>query len=214
MTYIYILENEGIPFYIGKTVNVNQRKNHHKRFKNINLQLIIIDEVSDDDWKFWEEYWISQFKTWGFKLDNKNKGGGGPTFWTEEQKLFINPERINKIKNNKNRGNKISNTLLKNNHSKYYTNEVRKKISNSNKGKPRPFTKEHQQAILISKRKQAKPLLMFDLNDNFIKEWESKGQAAEWLKQQTGKTSNITTQIKDCVLGKQKTALGYKWKYK
>jgi hypothetical protein len=27
-------------------------------------------------------------------------------------------------------------------------------------------------------------------------------------------TSNVTSQIKDCILGKQKTAFGYKWKYK
>lgn len=101
-----------------------------------------------------------------------------------------------------------------NNHSQYYTEEVRKKISDSNKGKARPFTKEHKQNMLLAKRKQAKLLLMFDLDGNFIKEWESKGQAAEWLKEKTGKTSNLTTQIKDCILGRQKTAFGYKWKYK
>ena len=68
--------------------------------------------------------------------------------------------------------------------------------------------------MLIAKRKQAKPLLMFDLENNFIKEWKSKGQAAEWIKETTGKTSNITTQIKDCCLEKQKTAFKFKWKYK
>jgi hypothetical protein len=66
----------------------------------------------------------------------------------------------------------------------------------------------------IAKRKQATPVLQYDLDNNFIKEWESKGQAAEWIKQQTGKTSNIVSQIKDCILGKQKTAFKYKWKYK
>jgi len=66
----------------------------------------------------------------------------------------------------------------------------------------------------IAKRKQATPVLMFDLNDNFIKEWESKGQAAEWIKKETSKTSNLTSQIKDCILGMQKTAFGFKWKYK
>ena len=57
-------------------------------------------------------------------------------------------------------------------------------------------------------------MCLFDLEDNFITEWESKGQAAEWIKEQTGKTSNVTSQIKDCILGKQKTAFKYKWKYK
>jgi hypothetical protein len=66
----------------------------------------------------------------------------------------------------------------------------------------------------IAKRKQAKTVIQYDLSGNFIKEWESKGQAALWLKKQTGKTSNLTSQIKDCILGKQKTTFGYKWKYK
>ena len=66
----------------------------------------------------------------------------------------------------------------------------------------------------IAKRKQAKPVLQYDLENNFIKEWESKGQAAAWIKEQTGKTSNLVSQIKDCILGRQKTAFGFKWKYK
>jgi len=66
----------------------------------------------------------------------------------------------------------------------------------------------------IAKRKQAKPVLQCDLENNIIKEWESKGQAAVWIKEQTNKKSNVTSQIKDCILGRQKTAFGYKWKYK
>ena len=68
--------------------------------------------------------------------------------------------------------------------------------------------------MLLAKRKQAKPLLMFDLEDNLIREWESKGQAAEWIKETKGKKGNLTSQIKDCIFGRQKTAFGYKWKYK
>jgi hypothetical protein len=65
----------------------------------------------------------------------------------------------------------------------------------------------------ISKNK-SKRIFQYDLQNNLIKEWESKGQASEWIKKETGRTSNITTQIKDCILGKQKTCAGYKWKYK
>ena len=31
---------------------------------------------------------------------------------------------------------------------------------------------------------------------------------------ETNKTSNLTSQIKDCIFGRQKTAFGYKFKYK
>lgn len=168
--------------------------------------MIIVDEV--EDWKYWESYWIEQFKQWGFNLLNKNKGGGGPEKYTEEQKQTMRKPR------KEGTGNKISITLKKNNHTKYYTKEVKKRISQNNKNIPRPFSAKHKQNMGISKRKQAKLVLMFDLEDNLIKEWESKGQAAEWIKKQTGKTSNITSQIKDCILGRQKTAYGFKWKYK
>lgn len=35
----------------------------------------IIDEVPVSEWEFWEIYWISQFKTWGFDLTNGTEGG-------------------------------------------------------------------------------------------------------------------------------------------
>ncbi len=165
----------------------------------------VIDEV--EDWKFWESYWIEQFKCWGFKLENKNNGGGGPSNYTEEQKQKMKGPRPGT-------GEKISKTLRERNHSQYYTDEIKQKISQNNKGKPKPFSESHKIAMGIAKRKQAKPVLQCDLENNIIKEWESKGQAAVWVKEQTNKKSNVTSQIKDCILGRQKTAFGYKWKYK
>jgi hypothetical protein len=197
MTRIYILERNNIPFYVGKTLQDIKDRFYTHGEKRKNSEIIEIDCVDDDEWIFWERYYINLFKSWGFELENKNNGGGGrgPGWISSE-------ERNNKIK------------LALKNHSQHYNDEVRKKISEGNKGKPKPFTEEHKQNMLLAKRKQAKLLLMFDLKGNFIKEWESKGQAAEWLKEKTGKTSNLTTQIKDCILGRQKTAFGYKWKYK
>ena len=55
---------------------------------------------------------------------------------------------------------------------------------------------------------------MFDLDDNLIREWESKGQASEWIKETKKRQGNLTSQIKDAIFGRQKTAFGYKWKYK
>jgi hypothetical protein len=197
MTKIYILERNGVPFYVGKTLQKIKERFYTHKDKRIDSEIIEIDCVDDNEWKFWESWYIELFKSWGFELENKNSGGGGRgPGWVSS------PERNAKIK------------ASLQNHSQYYTDEVREKISNSNKGKLKPFTKEHQQNMLIAKRKQAKPLLMFDLDGNIIKEWESKGQAALWIKEQTGKTSNLTSQIKDCIFGRQKTAFGYKWKYK
>jgi hypothetical protein len=205
MVKIYVLEKNGVPFYIGKAKDSVRRKHAHKKTFGLDIQSYIIDEV--ENWKFWESYWIEQFKQWGFKLENKNNGGGGPSSYSEEQKLKMRKPRI------KGTGNKISKTLTSRNHSQYYTQEVRDKISKGNKI-AKPFSNTHKQNIGIAKRKQAKVVLQCDLDDNVIKEWESKGQAALWIQEQTNKTSNLVSQIKDCILGRQKTAFGYKWKYK
>lgn len=205
MTKIYILERNGVPFYVGKANDVIRRKHKHHQTYGIDIVLTIIDVV--EDWKYWEEYWIEQFKVWGFNLLNQNKGGGGPEQYTEEQKQKMRKPR------KAGTGEKIS-KKLKGNHSQYYTKEVRHKISQGNKNTLKPFTKEHQQNMLIAKRKQAKPLLMYDLDNNLIREWESKGQAAEWIKETKKRQGNLTSQIKDAILGRQKTAFGYKWKYK
>lgn len=78
--------------YVGKSNNPNKRlychlgrtEKNHKYSWLINLNkeglkpiLHIIDEVSISDWKFWEIYWISQFRTWGFDLTNLTDGGEG-----------------------------------------------------------------------------------------------------------------------------------------
>jgi hypothetical protein len=205
MTKIYILEKDGVPFYVGKAKNHIRRKHNHYQTYGTDIKLEIIDEV--ENWRFWEEFYIELFKSWGFILTNKNNGGGGPSSYTEEQKQKMRKPRPGS-------GLKISKTLKERNHSQYYTKEIKDKISEGNKGKPKPFSKKHINNMGIAKRKQAKPVLQCDLEGNIIKEWESKGQAALWIKKQTGKTSNLTSQIKDCIFGRQKTAFGYKWKYK
>lgn len=93
---IYTLEdNEGIK-YVGKTESINSRFNRHifdaKNKTKLNKRdawiksllnkgqkpiITIIDIVSETDWVFWEKYWISQFKTWGFDLKNTTDGGEG-----------------------------------------------------------------------------------------------------------------------------------------
>ena len=98
-TNIYVLIDPitNMVRYVGKANNVTQRyrahlnkaRDHqtHKRnwvnsLKKLGLKPIIevIDVVSIDEWVFWETYWISQMKTWGFELVNNTLGGDGSTF--------------------------------------------------------------------------------------------------------------------------------------
>jgi hypothetical protein len=205
MIKIYVLEKNNIPFYIGKAKNIIRRKHSHTRTYGLDIQLYVIDEVKD--WKYWECYWIEQFKQWGFKLENKNNGGGGPSSYTEEQKQKMRKPR------KEGTGDKISKTLKERNHSKYYTEEVRQKMSDALKDKPNPFTEEHIKNLTESIQKNAKPVYQFNFQRDLIKVWISKGEAANFLKKELNLTSNVVSQIKDCILGRQKTAFGYIWSY-
>jgi hypothetical protein len=70
------------------------------------------------------------------------------------------------------------------------------KISQKLKGKSK---KGHSHAL---------PIIQLDLNNNIIKEWPSIRQAGLELANSSGET------IRKCLIGLQKTAYGYVWKYK
>jgi len=192
---IYILERNGIPFYVGKTIQTLQERFYtHEKSKTENSNIVEIDNVDESEWEFWESHYIWLFRSWGFILENKNFGGGG-----RESGWESTPERNNKIKQNR-KGKGLG---------------PNPKISEKKKGIPQPFTEEHRKNMETAKRKQAKSLLQYSKEDVLIKEWISKGEAAEWIKSQNlSQSKNIKGQIKDACLGKQKTAFGYKWKYK
>lgn len=170
-TYIYTLSNHnGEVRYVGKSNNpiernishiseskrkVNTYKNNwiNNLLKNGQYPIMeIIDEVDISEWQFWEKYWISQFKAWGFKLTNGTDGGdGGNTFKTLPTfKKLKTKEKLSKSRNffyktheNANKGKKLSeevkNKISKNN-SKYWlgkthSNETKDKISFSLIGK-------------------------------------------------------------------------------
>lgn len=78
--------------YVGKACSPKKRFNRHlhdleinhkaswiKSLKRNNLipDLDVIDTVPENEWKFWEQYWISQMKSWGFNLTNMTNGGDG-----------------------------------------------------------------------------------------------------------------------------------------
>ncbi len=184
-TIIYYLHNGNeVPFYVGKTNKLSFRIGHHRKTYGNNIQMEVLDIVDTDNWVFWERYWISQFKTWGFNLTNANDGGGGLT------KCDFGPER----------GKKIS--------------QSSKGQSRSNKGKP--FTEEHKAKIKakrghLKERKNTWTLIQviqLDLEGNFIKEWESQTQAQLYFNKPN------SDGVGACCRGEQKTAYGYKWKFK
>lgn len=233
---IYCLFNEfNIPIYVGKTKNLlKTRENQHKIRLKQNIKIYELELVESNEGSFWEMYWIEQLRYWGFDLVNKNKGGGGPIFHTEETlnkmrghthpgtseklkgikrpdtsirqtgKVFSDGTKLKISKNKKGhkcyldpkRGEKIK----KNNKKHYKKNSNRnKKISEKLKGK-----KKNRKSFPIQ------PVLQYDLNGNFIKEFESPRIAGIEL------NLNTYNAISECCLGKggRKTAYGFKWEFK
>jgi len=89
----------------------------------------------------------------------------------------------------------------------------RKIISESNKN--RIWSEESRKKLSISSKnsehnaKQRKIILQFDLNNKFIREYNSIMEAAINLGDK-----NRRVNIKRCCQGKRKTAYNFKWKYK
>jgi len=213
MTRIYILERNKVPFYVGKTKG-NWRENRHKQKFGEYIDFIEIDIVEDSEWLFWEKYYISLYKSWGFKLENKNNGGGGPSNYTEEQKDKMRKphkegtgEKISKMLTGRKRGPQSEETkqkikLIRTGKSQPNISKANKgrnitwadKIGDAHRGKPKNHIGHH------------KPILQYDLQDNLLSKYQSAQEAGRCL----NKSGN---QIADCAAGRQKTAYGFKWKY-
>lgn len=134
ITFIYALCDEsGHIRYVGKSDNPKHRLRKHileSRYKRTHkekwvnnlvsngfeLTYMIIDEVSVSEWSFWEEYWICQIKSWGFKLVNGTSGGEGSDGFrgkkhSDETKLkcaeAAKKGKVTKLFGDKNGGSKI-----------------------------------------------------------------------------------------------------------
>jgi hypothetical protein len=213
----YLHKGDDKPFYVGKTKSsLSTRLNAHKLRKKENILFITeLECVEENEWKFWEEWYIRLFKSWNFKLENKNNGGGGLEFHNDETKKRISEARIGKLgpykgkKRPKEFGDKIKNNLTRN-----------KKISISNMGisksnKGKPLTEEHKKKIKDTRgflkhrinTWQNTPVIQYSTDGQFIKEWSSQKEAMLYL-------NKAGDGIGACCRGKQKQAYGFVWKFK
>jgi hypothetical protein len=217
MTEIYYLtyNHEDIPFYIGKSINCNSRLYSHKKVYGKNIKMVKIDKIKNDDWLFWEKYYISLFKSWGFQLDNKNNGGGGST--------KASKEKIEKLKNIKSipiiqydiKGNFIREW----NSGKQYAEEnnlingtlitfcLKGKIPSAYGSLWKYKTENYPKNINpIKYNWETKKIIQFSLDGSIIKKWDSILEAANSL---NVNKQNICNNLKN----RSKHAYGYVWKY-
>ena len=237
ITYIYVVTNcYGDPnkVYIGKTKNIKQRENDHKKTYG-DIQLKIIDKIESWDktkWKPIECKWIEHFKQLNLIVLNKNNGGSGaPCGIKRDQKfsIFLSKMHKNKSKSEEHKI-KIGNSNKKPKYPGFgkKPENFGERVSKSNLGVPKPKPEgfgeklskilkgrkqpEHFRQIIskiiIGNSYRSKPVLQYDLQDNFIKEWSSVKEATDFINR--GKGGGIGS----CCRGQQNTAYGYKWKWK
>lgn len=72
--FIYCLEKNGVPFYIGRTISPKTRMYFHIKKYGADITYEILDEITSDDYYFWENYYLFLYRSWGFEIVNKKLG--------------------------------------------------------------------------------------------------------------------------------------------
>lgn len=186
-TYIYALidPRDNSPKYIGATSDINKRLRKHLGEKagtkktnwlrelfrlGLKPQAEEIDCVNKKDWEFWERHYISLYRSWGFPLTNGTMGGAGnSSMRTEETKSKIRVARALQINTRKD--------VPCSEETKARLRIVRKFQKNTNKGMKHTDTTKEKLRLANNK-----PIIQYDLNLNFIKEWDSIKSAEKELK--------------------------------
>lgn len=224
ITKIYLVTNcYGDPnkVYIGKTKN--SRYNRHKSIFGKQITYDYIDEVESllsKDWKPLECFWIEQFRSFGFDIQNINNGGNGMDFVSDEIKLKISHNKLGKgiipVLQYDLKGNFIQEWPSIRTASFKINNSKGGDITGCCKGKlktaygfiwrykNKPLTKNYKHVP----NGHSKPIIQYDLENKYIKEWNSTTQAHKEIPY-----FNIVTILK-CCKGKLRTSGGYKWKFK
>jgi hypothetical protein len=200
--FIYYLHHgDNQPFYIGKTKSLKTRLSSHKRKFGKNIQICELTIVKQNEWKFWETYYINLYKEKGYNLKNNNTGGGGCNKQSEYSKQLIRKKLTGRYYPKEW---SIKQSMSTKGKSKNHPLDRGENISKAKKGIPNPKLKEARTGKPHPKK--GWKIKQFDLYSNHIKDWESAKIA--------GETLNISPAlIRDAALGKQKTAGKYKWNY-
>ena len=229
IVYIHIRPDINEPFYVGKGVPGREirlcgRNQHWKNVINKNNGMfeskILFEGLSEEEALLKEREIELDLKNKGYILANivecGVKAGTTGMKHSEESKQKMseywkqyyneNPSPKKGIKMSKESCEKKSKSMLgkKVRLGIKDSDETRKKKSEAFKKRNIDWTYRNQ---MVS-QKRRKPILQYDLEDNFIREWDS----VQEFENTTGLKSNGSICL--CCQGKKQSTLGYKWKYK
>jgi hypothetical protein len=202
MFYVYqhLRLDNNIPFYIGKGCKDRafRTKRNNKGWNNIvnkvGFKADIIKYFEDENQAIeYEHKLIDDYKSQGIELVNQTLYSSGGTSWSYTDEVKIK-QRLGQIGTKRPKSKEWCDKVSK-------ANKGRKilwanKIGDALRGVPKNYPNPNKKIII-----------QLDLEGNFIKEWPSATEAGKYL----NKSGNS---IADCASDRQKTAYGFKWKYK
>jgi hypothetical protein len=231
MAYIYLIEFPNHPnlCYVGKTTRIPAtirirehfwRENTKSKtdklcrwYKKNNIETIntILEETDINNVDYLEVFWIRYMKYLGFQLTNHHDNETISISWTDERKKKHSENKKN-FKFEQKSKDKMSKSKMG---MKVTWGD---KISQTKKGIPNPFSETHLANLRIARKKShGRAITQMDLDNNVIKDHNMIIDAAIELIETTHShmtLNGLKNGIKDCCVGKQFTAGGFKWKYK
>lgn len=209
---IYKITSPNNKIYIGQSIDILARFRAH-RSKNIyklkklhssfnshginnhtfDIINVLPNDCEQDVLNKYEQIYMDFYRNCNIELLNIKEGGNGHGKHSEETKKIIKDKRALQVFSEESKIKRI-NTLKK----VIHTKEWNYKVGLGQIGK---FVSEE------SKSKLRKSILQYDLNGNFIKEWDSSRNASKFY-------NTTESNICNCLRENAKTAKGFKWEYK
>ena len=207
--YIYKITSPSNKIYIGQSTSIKTRfksyKNLHCKGQSLLYKSFVKYRVTNHIFEILEIFnndidisilndkeifYIKYYKINSYKMLNLTEGGRN-ALKSESTKKKLSESAKRRYRNEKNPM-----------YGKHHTEETKLKISKINKG--RKLTEKNKAKLIAV---ISKPVLQYDLNGNFIKEWSSSREVDKEL----GFNSRV---INSQARGLRKSAYSFIWKYK
>lgn len=204
----------------SKSLQASWNKNYPSDY-----QFLILEKITDKDILYQrEQYWLDYYKTYekdyGYNMTKFSTHPGGYNIKPVYQ-FNMSGEFIKEWDNCTRAGDSLGidhSGLSKCARGKYrlyggfiwdYNKDLKlERIKLANEPVKRSKESRRKMSIAAKNRKnQKKPILQYDLEGNFIKEWRSTSDLVEEMGYSNG-------YISDCLHGKHKKAYNYVWKFK
>lgn len=214
MFCIYVFsDKDTMPVYVGKTKNLDLRIKQHlnrDRFRyktwfyswlnkqirqNIPFYIDVLEEVTQDNWREREVYWIEHIRSCGYLLTNMTDGGDGNNNQVFSSEAGL--KRSLKLKGRP-RSPEVKDKISRSHKGRKVSEETKKKLSEINK-KP---------CLESTRFKLSRPVIQCNDQGDIIQEFKSLTEASIYLKCRKSTLSNAILRNKD------KKYKGFIWSYK